>query len=264
MTWLLCRLSKSTEFQCGGSELTWFHCRDQNQLGFVWGAKMAWLRVCTIINLVFVSGGVQNWFDCRLGVEIDLTSVLESKLTVFLCGGYKLTWFYSDKRNWLVFVRGSTLTLFLCAGRKLLVYSASMEIDGGGWWWSKLTWSQSGGSNLTWFQRMDEINLVVWVVEVDLLLVCRPKITLFLGRAWKLTWFLCRLFKLTWFQCGGSSLTGLQCRDDIDLVFVWVVEIDLVFERGTKITCFGCEHVNRPLFFYLTSSWGIELGVRPE
>ena len=43
--------------------------------------------------------------------------------------------------------------------------------------WSKLTWSQCARSNLTSSQCRDEIILVVWVVEIDWLLVCWQKIT---------------------------------------------------------------------------------------
>ena len=55
---------------------------------------------CVWIEIVFEPGHL-NWFDIRVGIEIDLMSVLRSKLTFFLCGGSKLTWFYYGDRNWL-------------------------------------------------------------------------------------------------------------------------------------------------------------------
>ena len=45
------------------------------------GSKRTWFRVWIEINLVFVSGGTQNWVALRMGIEIDFTSVLRSKLT---------------------------------------------------------------------------------------------------------------------------------------------------------------------------------------
>ena len=50
---------------------------------------------------------------------------------------------------------------------------------------------------------------------------------------WKLTWFL-RWTKLKWSQCGGWNLTWFQCRDENDLVVVWVVWNDLIFDAGRK------------------------------
>ena len=44
---------------------------------------MTWFRVWIEINLVFVSGGMQNRFVFREGIEIDLNLGLGSKLTWF-------------------------------------------------------------------------------------------------------------------------------------------------------------------------------------
>ena len=71
LTWLLGGWSKQTWFQCGGSELTWIQSRGRNWLGFVWGSKMAWLRVWVKLT----------WLLCR-GIFIGL----------FLEWGLKLTW----------------------------------------------------------------------------------------------------------------------------------------------------------------------------
>ena len=61
-----------------------------------------------------------------MGVEIDLTSVLGSKLTSFCVGDRNGLGFIVRTKNGLFSVSGSKLTLFLCAGRKLLVSSVSM------------------------------------------------------------------------------------------------------------------------------------------
>ena len=69
----------------------------------------------------------------------------------------------------------------------------------------------------------------------------------------KLAWPLCGWSKLTWHQRGVLNLTWFQCRDEIDLVYVRVVEIDLF--GGAEFTfCFrgGRKRVCRsklPLFF---------------
>ena len=40
----------------------------------------------------------------------------------------------------------------------------------------------------------------------------------------------------------GSNSNWFQCRDEIDLVVVWVIEIDLLLVCWQKITCFWYEH----------------------
>ena len=63
--------------------------------------------------------------------------------------------------------------------------------------WSKLTWSQCAGSNLTSSQCRDEIILVVWVVEIDWLLVCWQKITTAFRMSIEIGLFWCVWSKLT-------------------------------------------------------------------
>ena len=60
-----------------------------------------------------------------MGIEIDLTSALGSKLTWF-CVGDKSCLGFSART---VFCAGVRIDLFLYAGRDLLVFSVSMEID---------------------------------------------------------------------------------------------------------------------------------------
>ena len=169
-----------------------------------------------------------NWPVFRLEIEIDLTSVLRSKLT----------WFCVEDRNWLgfsvrteigvIFVRGSKLILSLCEGRKILVLSVCTdidlvfvmaEIDLISFWGIELDLISVRGLN--WFGCVGGRN---WFVTCML-----AENHLFSRWAWKLTWFLCGWSTLTWCQCGGSNLTWFQCRHQIDLVVVRVVEIDLVF-----------------------------------
>ena len=88
--------------------VTWFQWRDHNCLGFVGESKMTWFRVWIEIYLVFVSGGMQSWLLIEVGIEIDLTSVM----------GSKLYWFSVDDRNWLGFSMRTKIDVF-CAGIKI-------------------------------------------------------------------------------------------------------------------------------------------------
>ena len=47
---------------------------------------MTWFRVWIEITLFFVPGGMQNELIFRVGIEIDSTSVLGSKLTCSCLG----------------------------------------------------------------------------------------------------------------------------------------------------------------------------------
>ena len=48
----------------------------------------------------------------------------------------------------------------------------------------------------------------------------------------------CGWSKVTWVQRGGWNFTWMQCRDEIDLVFVWVVEIDSISVQGSELNLF--------------------------
>ena len=55
---------------------------------------MTWFRVWIEMNLIFVSGCAEvDLFYFRVGIKIDLTSMLGPTLTWLLPGGSKLTWF---------------------------------------------------------------------------------------------------------------------------------------------------------------------------
>ena len=168
----------------------------------------------------FLSGD-RNWLDFDVGVKVYLV----------------LGW----GRNWLVFMRRSKLTLFSCARRKYLFF----YFEHGNWLGSCdsyrdwLDLSVGGRTRPILSVGMIYILVIVWVVEIDLFLVCQAEKYLYLDWAWKLTWFLCCRSKRIWYQCGRSNMTWFQYGDVIDLMGVWVVKIDLVVERGAKITCFN-------------------------
>ena len=170
------------------------------------------------IDLIFVSGGMQSWLVLGVGIEwLDFSVGIEIDLFV---------------------VRGSNSTLFLCEGRKLFVSSVSMDLT---WflWWSQLPWSQYGGSNSTWCQCRDEIDfVVVWVVEIYLLLVYWPNVTCFLDEHGDWLGVCVGGSNYVDFCVRNGIYIEFSCRDDICFVVLWVVEIDLVFERVAIITCF--------------------------
>ena len=152
---------------CGGSELTWFQCWE-NWLGFVSGSKTTWFRIWMETNLIFVSGGMQNWRVFRVEIECNLSSVL----------GPKLAWFCVGDRNRLASSARIEIDVF-CTGVKIdLVFFVRVEYH---WflawarkftwfgWRDRKTWFECGESNLTWFQCKDGLDLVVvCVVEIDL------------------------------------------------------------------------------------------------
>ena len=61
------------------------------------------------------------------------------------------------------------------------------------------------------------------------LTVCGPKLT-WLKCCDRLTWFSCGWLwlKLTWFLDAGRKTLGFSVSIEIDLVFVWVVDTDLI------------------------------------
>ena len=59
----------------------------------------------------------------------------------------------------------------------------------------------------------------VWVVEIDLVFVCGPK----------MTWFCVEIETVLFFL-----------RVEIDLISVWGIEIDLISVQGSELTCFLC------------------------
>ena len=72
-----------------GSELTWLWCRGRKLLVFSVGIE---------VNSVGVSRH-RNRLDIRVGIEIDLVSVVESNLLCFSYSGSTLTWFHCWDRN---------------------------------------------------------------------------------------------------------------------------------------------------------------------
>ena len=80
--WLLCGWLKLIDFSVGiGIDLF-----------FVWRSKLLLFIAWMEITSVFVSGH-RNRRDIKVEIEIDLSSVMSSKLTKFLCARSKLTWF---------------------------------------------------------------------------------------------------------------------------------------------------------------------------
>ena len=117
LTSILCGGSKWTWFQCGGSNSTWFQRWDRNWLGFYVGIEDDLFLVSASKFTEFFVSRHQHCLEFRVGIEIDLISVVRPNYLYFSCGE-------------------SNFTRFLCG-------------------WSKLTWFPCGGFSLTWFQCLD-------------------------------------------------------------------------------------------------------------
>ena len=179
-------------------------------------------------------------------IEIDLTSVLGSILTLFWVGDEDWLDFSVKTEIDLFFVRGQNCPRFFVPVEYYLFLMWAWKMI---WflWWSKITWSQCGGSNLTWFQCRDDIELaIVWVVELDLLLVCWPKITCFehehenlLGFCVDgLNWLDFRVGDRTWLDSsvGWNTFGWVGYRKCLNF---GVVDRQLFgFGQRSKMTCF--------------------------
>ena len=217
---------------------------------------MTWFRVWIEITSVFVLGGI----------EIDLTSVLGSKLTWLLCGYHN--WFGCRVGvDWLVFCVGGRSRLGFCMwSRNRLIFAWVVEVDfffsvGDGtcldfslgmeliwllWRWSKLTWFQCRDRN--WLGFIVGMGwLFFYVGGRNRLVFCMRS-----GNHLVLEW----ASKLTCFSCGSSQLTWFQCEDRNWLGFVVAVESDLFFlVPGSKLTRFLCQGLEVDLIV----EWGSKL-----
>ena len=118
------------DFSVGDRKWREFSVGNPNWLEFSVGVWMTWsLLGWSKLTWFFVSRH-QHWHRFRVGIESDLLSVLGSKLSL-LCGGSKVTWFYSGDRNWLGFCSGS---------RNLLCFYERPENDLVLVYGRKLTW----------------------------------------------------------------------------------------------------------------------------
>ena len=206
------------DFQFGGSALIW---------SLSSGRRWLALSVRIEITWVFVSGH-RNRLDSRVGIKIDLISMMELKFTWFLCAGSKLTCFSVGIDLDFFFVQGSKSTWVLCAGRKLLGFNL----------WSKLTWFLCSG----W-------KWLVFSVGIDWRSFCAGDRNCLrfcmLGEnrlisvwASNLTSSFCGWSKLTRFNCGGSNFTWYQCTDRNWLGFGMGFENDLVLVVRLKLSWF--------------------------
>ena len=148
----------------------------------MWGSKRPWFR----------SESKFTWSSRRGASKLIMLFWEWSKLALFKCGGWHLTWFQCRYETdlvvvWvtkidLISVNGSKLTWFLCGGRKWLVFSVWIEIN---------SFFVPGHQN-----RLD----TRVGIEIDSKSVMGSR--------------------LTWFLCAGSKLTRLLCVDRHWLVFV--------------------------------------------
>ena len=176
-------------------------------------------------------GSTLTWFLFG-GSKLTVFLVWVSKLTFFVRGveidfvvfGSISAWYSCMDRNWLSFSAGIAIDLFFCTGRKLLVFNVEMD------WLDFFV----GGRNWLCFCMRTENHLVLVSTELDFVFVggIEFDFVLVLGSS------------LTCFLCGGSKLTVRAEIDlfvawwSINLVFVWVAEIDLVFGCRPRIAWF--------------------------
>ena len=151
--------SELSSFQCGGSKLTWFYCKD-------W----CWLGLCAGVENGLVSVSThRNWRYFKVKIEVDLVSVLGSKLTWFLCAGRRWLRFNSAIEIDSVLQGGSKITWVLRLGRNGIVISVginSLGLCG----WSKLMWFLCAGRKWLRFSVSSKSTWIsVWVVEINLI-----------------------------------------------------------------------------------------------
>ena len=81
-----------------------------------------------------------------------------------------------------------------------------------------------------------KIDLVfVWVVQIYLISVW-DQIELDFSLGMKLIWLLCGRSKLTWFLNAGRKSLVVSVSTQVDLYFVWVVQIVLISVLGSNLT----------------------------
>ena len=156
------------------------------------------------IDFVFVCAPKRTCFSAWM--EIDLVVVWGSKLTWFLCAGWKwlvfsvrIDWlgFCVGGRNWLSFCVRAENELVLCGYWNLLGFIWADEIDLMSAWEIEIDLISVKGSELTWFCVGVGNDLVLvygsncfvtghlnWFdfsmgIEIDLVSVLRPKSTCF-------------------------------------------------------------------------------------
>ena len=128
LTWFLYGRSKLTWVLYSWSKLTWFQCRDRNWLvSFVAVENDLILVPRSKLTRFFVSGH-RNRLDIRMGIEMELISVVSLNKLDFGVRDRNLLHFNVGIEIDLSFVWGSNLTSLLCAGRKLLCFNVWIKI----------------------------------------------------------------------------------------------------------------------------------------
>ena len=119
--------------------------------------------------------------------------------------------------------------------------------------WSTLTWCLCGGSNLTSFQRRDEVD---YSVGMKLVWLCGwSKLSCLLNAGGQSLVFICEhanglefcVGGPNWFQCGGSNLTWFQCRMKLIWQLSGLSEIASMQYGGSELIWFE-SRVDNDLF----------------
>ena len=124
------------------------------------------------------------------------------------------------------------MTSFQWRNRGELVFMCGIEIDVVLVCGSKLTVFLCGGPNWLRFCVRAEITWFQYMDRFGFCVRAENELRFLLGSSG--LWFLYGWPKLTWFQCGGWNFTWNQCRDEVDLVVVWMVEIGMISVWGDR------------------------------
>ena len=169
----------------GGRNWLDFSCRDRHWLDFCSAAEnYLCLGSGSGNNSPFLAFCVRasSRLGIRVGIEIELISVVGSKLTWLLCGGSKPTWLWCGYRNWLDFCAGCRNWFCFCVWvDNHLFFLCGLKLRA-----KKYPILECWSIDL----------FFVWVVEIDLVSVCGPKITCF--RCEHRTWLRFCEGGLTW------------------------------------------------------------------
>ena len=157
----------------------------------------------------------------------------------FCVGASKSTWFKNADRNLLDFSHG----IKIC-----LVFVWAIELDLVVELVSKLAFRAESRSCLFFGVRADNGFVFMYGSEkvgfragiaINYFFLCGPKVT---GSQCgdRLTCFMCRLSKLTWFWYVSWKSLAFSLSIELDFVFLWVVEIELISMWRSNSIPFRC------------------------
>ena len=217
--------SEWTWSQCEGSNLTWFHFRDEIGLAVVWVVEFDLLLVCRP-KTHCLSDEQEYWLGFCMGGPNSLDFRVGDQTWFGFCVGLNWLNFCVGCLSWLDFSLGDHIWLVFSLGWNWLDFCCV-----GGWNWIGL-WT-----------RLENHSFLVWACKLTCVLCGWSKLTLFQCGRTSMTWFHCRM-KMTWLLCGLSKITSFQCGWS---ALIWVScsgRKSLVLESGSKLTGVLCQGID--------------------